>query len=190
MASRLSIANECTTCSPSITLPKPAPKILEHMAAHVLFDTNIKRIDEPCGLCLRPSPHCVFYLKRGKGAGTSDQVDFTKSKCTNKVHFSYAIASLSTPSSPCSNVPLRCPICPASEPCVWRYNLLYHMRAKHPAISLTLYESLWQITGTETYLIKETWLNRHKQKKTRKSRNDKTSSLIVSEVHSSRLALR
>jgi hypothetical protein len=64
------------------------------------------------------------------------------------------------------------------------------MRAKHPTISLTLYEPLWQLTGTETYFIKDTWLNRHKQKKTRKSGNDKSSSLIVSEAHSLRLALR
>ena len=64
------------------------------------------------------------------------------------------------------------------------------MRAKHPAISVMLHEPLWRITSTETYLIKETWLNRHRQKKTRKSRNDKSASLIVSEAHSSRLALR
>jgi hypothetical protein len=185
------IANECTTCSPSVILPKHAPRTLEHMAAHILFDANIKRSDEPCGLCLRPSPHCAFYLKRGKGAGTSEQVDFEKSKCTNKMHFSYSVASLSTPSSPSSNVPLRCPICPASEPCVWRYNLAHHMRAKHPAIiSLALHEPLWQLTRTETHLIKEIWHNRHKLKKTRRSKNDKSVSLVVSEAHSSRLALR
>jgi hypothetical protein len=161
------------------------------MAAHILFDTNVKRTDEPCGLCLRPSPLCTFYLKRGKGAGASEQVDFTRSKCANKVHFSYSVASLSTQSSPSSNVPLCCPICPTSEPCIWRYNFQHHMRAKHPTISLTRYESLWQISSTETYLIKETWANRHKQKKTRISKKSKlTASLVVSEAHSSRLALQ
>jgi hypothetical protein len=190
VASNLAIANECTTCSPSVALPKHAPKILEHMAAHILFDANTNRSDEPCGLCLRPSPLCAFYLKRGKGAGASDQADFTRSKCANNMHFSYSVASLSTPSSPCSNVPLHCPICPASEPCVWRYNLLYHMHAKHPTIPLTPHEPLWHITNTERQLIKEAWVNRHKQRKTRKSKKNIPSMLIVSEAHSSRLALR
>jgi len=186
----LAITNECATCTPSVVLPKHAPKILEHMGAHILFDANIKQSDEPCRLCLRPSPHCTFYLKKGKGIGTSNQVDFTKSKCANQMHFSYSVASSSSLSSPCSNVPLRCPICPASEPCMWRYNFPYHMHTKHPAISVMLHEPLWRITSTETYLIKETWLNRHRQKKMHKARNDKLVSLIVSEAHSSRLALR
>ena len=69
------------------------------MAAHILFDAGIKRSNEPCGLCLRPSPLCKFYLKKGKGAGASDQIDFAKSTCANKIHFSYAVASSSTSSS-------------------------------------------------------------------------------------------
>jgi hypothetical protein len=184
------VANECTNCSPAVALPKQAPRILEHMAAHILFDSGIKRSDEPCGLCLRPSPLCKFYLKKRKGAATSEQIDFAKSTCANKLNFSYAVASTSTSSSPSSNVPIRCPVCPTAEPCPWRYNLLHHMRAKHPTISLTPYESAWQITHTEKRLLKEVWENRHKEKKARRSKKDKSTSLIILEVHSSRLALR
>ena len=184
------VANQCMTCSPSVALPKQAPRILGHMAAHILFDSSIKQSDEPCGLCLRPSPLCKFYLKKTKGAGASEQVDFAKSSCANKVHFSYAVASSSTSSSPSSNVPLRCPICPVAEPCVWRYNLVHHMRAKHPTISLNPYAPLWELTNAEKRLLKEVWENRHKEKKTRKSRKNQSSTLIISEAHSSRLTLR
>ena len=36
------VANECTNCSPAVALPKQAPCILEHMAAHILFNSGIK----------------------------------------------------------------------------------------------------------------------------------------------------
>jgi hypothetical protein len=104
--------------------------------------------------------------------------------------FAYAVAATSTASSPSSNVPIRCPICPTAAPCVWRYNLPYHMRSKHPAISLTRHQSLWQITNAEKSLIKEVWTNRHRLKKTRKSKGKGPPGLIISEAHSSRLALR
>jgi hypothetical protein len=137
--------------------------------------------------------HLPFACFTSKGARVlvSEQVNFTRSKCANKVHFSYSVASLSTDSSPCSNVPLHCPICPASEPCVWRYNFQHHLQAKHPAISLPCYELLWQILSAETYLVKETWVNCHKQKKMCMSKKNKLmASLVVSEAPSSQLALQ
>jgi hypothetical protein len=72
-------ANECMACMPPAALPKQPQRVLEHMAAHILFDSSIDRSSEPCGLCLQPSPLCVYYLKKGKGAGTSEQVDVVKS---------------------------------------------------------------------------------------------------------------
>ncbi|KAF8238801.1 hypothetical protein L208DRAFT_210848 [Tricholoma matsutake] len=48
---------------------------------------HIKRSDEPCGLCLWPMDVCKFYLKWGKGAGVSDQVDFAKSTCIKSVPY-------------------------------------------------------------------------------------------------------
>lgn len=184
------VSNECTACVPSVTLPKSAQRVLEHMASHILFDSSVNRRAKPCGLCLRTSPLCAYYLKRGKGAGASEQVDPAKSVCANKIPFAYAIAAISTSSSPSSNVPLRCPICPTAAPCVWRYNLSYHMRSKHPAISLQPYESLWQITNVEKSQLKEIWNNRHKHKKTRKSKKKNAPGLIISEAHSSCLTLR
>jgi hypothetical protein len=177
-------------CSPAVALPWQGPKILAHIAAHILHDSHVKRSDEPCGLCLRPSPLCRFYLRKGKGAGTSNQVDFAKSTCEKKITFSYAIASESSPSSPSSNVPIYFPVCPTSERCVWRYNLPYHMRNVHPSVSLTPYEDLWTMTNTEKQLLAEVWRNHHRQKKTRKSKKAESPPLVISEAHSSRLTLR
>lgn len=66
----------------------------------------------------------------------------------------------------------------------------YYIQAKHPAILPTLYESHWQIMKMETHLINETWVNCHKQKKTCMTGKNRLSSLVVSEVHSSRLAMQ
>jgi hypothetical protein len=186
----LAVANECINCSPPVLLSRQAPRVLEHMAAHILFDPHIKQSDEPCGLCLQPMAVCKFYLKWGKGAGTSVQVDFAKSTCVKKINFLYAAASISTSPSPSSNVPLRCPICPAAEPCIWQYNLPYHMRAKHPAISLTPHEQIWKISFTEEQLLKEIWDNRHKRKRARRSKKNKSTLLVISEAHSLHLTLR
>jgi hypothetical protein len=82
----LVISHECTTCIPPAALPKQAPRVLEHMAVHILFDPSIDRSAEPCGLCLHPSPLCVYHLKKGKGAGASEQVDFTRTTCAKSYH--------------------------------------------------------------------------------------------------------
>ena len=157
-------AYECTACMPSVILPKQVQRVLEHMAAHILFDSLVERSSEPCGLCLQPTPVCIFHLKKGKGTGASEQIDFAKSVCTKQIPFSYALAAVSAPSSPSSNVPMRCLICPIMAPCVWRYNLPYLMQSKHPTISIMPYESLWLISNAEKCLIKEIWTNRHRQK--------------------------
>jgi hypothetical protein len=93
--------------------------------------------------------------------------------------------------SPSSNVPLHCPICPVAEPCVWRYNIPYHMRSRHPTIPLTPHEPYWQITNAEKQMLKDIWDNRHKQtrKKLHKSKKNMSSSLVISEAHSSHLTL-
>ncbi|RXW13089.1 hypothetical protein EST38_g12763, partial [Candolleomyces aberdarensis] len=60
---------ECEFCDPAPTLDAAqGQRVLEHMAVHILFDPKVKASDEPCGLCLRPSPICRFYLKKGKGS--------------------------------------------------------------------------------------------------------------------------
>ncbi|KAJ7824027.1 hypothetical protein B0H13DRAFT_1919358 [Mycena leptocephala] len=59
-------------------------RILEHCAAHLLYDSSINRQHELCGLCMRPAPMCVFYLKKVNG---NPQIDWERSTCKFKISF-------------------------------------------------------------------------------------------------------
>ncbi|KAF9006383.1 hypothetical protein BDZ89DRAFT_1233208 [Hymenopellis radicata] len=164
---------KCTHCQPPVPLPKKdGPRTIEHAAAHQLFDSQIDRAQEPCGLCLRPAG--VF--------------DWKKSTCANQVNFSYARAAASTDSSPCSNVPVRCPECnDVKAPAVWSYNMLAHLKRRHPHVDFEAYEDKYKIDDFEYDMLKNVWANRHKKQKKRKSKK-KIATLLISEAHSSRLA--
>lgn len=187
--------NQCNVCMPPVFFKDKtsAHRILEHNAAHILFDSHLKRGDELCGLCLRPAPACIFYLKKGKGSKSTDQIHMKKSSCANMLGFSYSVAEESTQTAPCSNVPIRCPICPETNatPVHWRLNLEQHMKSRHREISnLVPYEHLWKISEAEKVQLKAIWNDRHKEKCSRKSRKVGSDSLIISETHSSRLGFR
>lgn len=154
--------NTCPSCSPSVPLNSSQGQcVLSHIGSHILHDIGVDRASEPCGLCLRPAPMCLFYLKKGKGANASLKIDFTKSRgCPNMLKYSYSVASKSTASSPCSNIPLPCPLCPNSDPAVWRYNMEEHICRVHPMALRTKYQSLWMLTRSEKELMKEIWTNR------------------------------
>lgn len=85
----------CPKCEPSVELEwNEAPRVLEHMAAHFLFDRSTNPSLEPCGFCARPYPMCVFYTRKGKGADSGLQVDFKRSHgCERAVPFKYKAAS-------------------------------------------------------------------------------------------------
>ena len=181
---------QCPSCTPTIKLPKSAQRVLEHMAAHIHFDPGIDSTKEPCGFCLRPSPLCVFYLKKGKGADASQQLDYARSTCANMTTFSYSVAALSSASSPCSNVPIRCSWCSDSAAAVWRYNMPHHVKAKHPYVSLQDHGDVWKIGNSEKHELRRVWDNRHKVKKSRKKNKASMTLLNISDAHSSHLALR
>jgi hypothetical protein len=145
---------------------------------------------EPCGLCLRASPLCTFYLKKSKGADGNLRVDYNKSKCANMIPFSYGVAAISTASSPCSNVPVQCPWCPQSSPAIWRYNVFRHIKDRHVYVPLKDHEDIWKIGNSERDGLRRIWNNRHKVKKTRKARNQTTPNLVTSEAHTSHRVLR
>lgn len=115
---------DCTMCGPTAALNwRNTPRILEHMGAHILYDTKLNASEERCGLCLRPAPMCQIYIKKGRGTQGRCSVDQKKSKCPNFVRFNYRNAETSSESSPCSNVPVICPLCPTGSPAVWTYSL-------------------------------------------------------------------
>uniref|UniRef100_A0A8H7XX72 Uncharacterized protein n=1 Tax=Psilocybe cubensis TaxID=181762 RepID=A0A8H7XX72_PSICU len=90
------VMNACPICDPPFELAgKVGPRILEHMASHILHDLNINREDEPCGLCLRPSPQCLFFLK--KGANGNIRINKEASTgCPNAIQYQYGPAERST----------------------------------------------------------------------------------------------
>lgn len=69
-------------------------------------------------------------------------------------------------------------------------NLEQHIQTRHRGQSLAPYEHLWNITAAEQHQLNTVWDNRHKEKHSRKSRKGNSSTLIISETHSSRLLLR
>jgi len=182
--------SQCPLCTPAVDFSNAsAHRVLEHNAGHILFDDRINITDQPCRLCLRPSPACTFYLKKGKGGKSSVQLDMKKSSCANKLTFQYAVAEESSQSAPCSNVPTACPLCPErSAPAVWRYLLPYHLKDVHKLNNLEPYAHLWTITQSEKTQLKNIWNEKHTMKRTRKSK--KKTGFKISDAHCSRLALR
>jgi len=126
-------ASICPRCSPAVTLDlSQGQRVLEHIGAHILHDPGITQSTELCGLCLREPPFCEFFLAKGKGANRS------------------SVAAESTPSSPCSNVPITCPLCSKTAPAVWKYFLKAHFQEAHKSAQLSMYEHLWKLSNFET----------------------------------------
>lgn len=178
---------QCPYCNKD--LGKSGQDVLKHMAAHIHFDPAVKAIRQPCGLCLRYS-ECTFYLSKGKGSDASPKINETISTCPNLVHFNYSVAAVSTPASPCSNVPVTCKECPTGAPAIWRYNFLEHLKSRHPHVNPAVYKTTWTIGNAEKASLKSIWDDRLKAKKKRVSKKAKTVNLVISEAHSSRLTLK
>ncbi|KAJ3548106.1 hypothetical protein NMY22_g1393 [Coprinellus aureogranulatus] len=178
--------SRCTLCEPAVALDlSDGQRVLEHIGCHILFDPAVKRTDLPCGLCLLPPSLCKYFVVRGKGSKASMRVDHLRSSgCSRSVNYQYARAATSVKSAPCSNVPLRCPLCPKSEPAVWRYNLEQHLKFAHSPDAATRYAELWEIDETERTAMKFIWSNRKKQK-ARKSKKKKEQGLTISKEHAS-----
>jgi hypothetical protein len=179
----------CPNCSPVVTIDaKQGQRLLAHIGAHILHDPKVDRLSKPCGLCLRPSPMCQFFLKKGKGANGNITLNTTLSKgCPNMIKFSYGVAGKSSESSPCSNVPIPCPLCSKGEPGIWRYNMKYHIMALHPLAQLSRYEDLWTISNFEKTEMKHIW---HARQKVPVKRPANHLPMATSKAHTSRLAFR
>lgn len=147
--------------------------------------------DEPCGVCLRPSSRCRIFLGRS-GTGHPN-IDMKKTfGCGNMkaLGFRYSIAMESTDSSPCSNVPLACPLCPAkTSPAVWRYNFTYHMRQAHPDANLSDFETIHSLSKFEIDFIDSIWEERLTIVSQQAGKSKASSNLLISEAHTSTHAL-
>ncbi|KAF9001173.1 hypothetical protein BDQ17DRAFT_1426738 [Cyathus striatus] len=132
--------SECMRCSPPTTLDlTQGQRILEHMGAHILFDPDVVK-------------------SKGKGANGKVRINQQSSNgCMMKTRFSYNVAADSTASSPCSNVPISCPICPSSEPAVWKYFMKRHFEDRHGSQRIKDHSHLWHITPFENDEMRRIW---------------------------------
>ncbi|KAA1480082.1 hypothetical protein DENSPDRAFT_789907 [Dentipellis sp. KUC8613] len=182
------VDHSCPNCIPEVKFDSSkGQRILAHVGSHILHDPSVDRDLEPCGLCLRPAPICQVFLTKDKGSKGNLRVDMTKSSCPNRVKFSYGTAAKSTSSSPCSNVPIHCPLCPTGAAAVWRYNGRAHFTRHHPSVALDTYKDLWTVSRFEAREMAMVWKNRHRQPESRKKPAE---TLSISDAHSSNLASR
>jgi hypothetical protein len=111
---------------------------IKHMGKHILL--AFRRIPDPlslkpgvevgvdpCGWCGRED--CQMQLVQGKSI-------FIQSSCLyHYAKMSYARAVQPTKTSPCTSVPVHCPICPESfsgQPkTIWKYNAMSHFESEH-----------------------------------------------------------
>ena len=160
--------------------------LLSHIGAHLLYDSSLDPSLELCGLCFRPAPLCVFFLRRGKGVGSSQQIDLRTSRCPNLIPFSYLSAAKEATHSPCTNVPVICPLCPSTSSAVWKYNMKAHFEKSHTSAVYRTYSTDFPISESEREGLKKIWESRFKKRRQSKSSKPKTNLLPISEAHSSR----
>lgn len=178
------MTSDCPHCSPSVMLDLlQGQRVLEHIGAHILYDPEVvQSTGMPlCGLCLQPLPLCQFFLAKGKGVHSKPRINQKNQEVVLKVNYSYSVVAESTPSSPCSNVPIHCPVCPKSGPAIWKYFMKSDFKEKHRTL-LTKHEHLWKISNFERAEIKKIWAKQGKVT-AKHNKKSKASPLIISEKH-------
>jgi hypothetical protein len=166
------------------------------MAAHHLHGPPLT-YPNPCGLCLSPGGTCEFFLKSSEGSKDGAKaIDMRKSHCPylKKRRFDLGRASESKESSPSSNIPIECPLCPSKGPnkasAVWKYNMPEHFRTVHPRANWEEYAKLYEIMPAERSWLKKVWNTRLKVKKPYKTKSKELGALSISDAHSATMALR
>lgn len=152
-----------------------APGLLAHISAHILHNICVQDQRNLCGLCLS-NGLCTFqFVPSSKGSS----VDVKASQCPSIRNFSIKSAAKYTETSPCTNHPLICPLCPEKSAGVWKYNLRSHLVDKHGA-NPELYLTLFQLHPDEKIKLKAVF-----QAVPRQSKISKEVYLPASEAHSS-----
>ncbi|KAF6759684.1 hypothetical protein DFP72DRAFT_806227, partial [Ephemerocybe angulata] len=160
-------ASSCSLCVPAVPIDPSPPRILEHMGADILLDSKVDRSTEPCGMCGLPAQQCRYVVVKERGSKASNHVDWKRTVgCARPVNFSCKRALEYSDSSPCTNVPLVCPLCTTDDPAVWRYNLRNHLEQKHSTEAVIRYASLWTLSEDEVAGMKRIWRDRRRSKAT------------------------
>ncbi|KAH9072191.1 hypothetical protein EDB83DRAFT_2220323 [Lactarius deliciosus] len=182
----------CSRCGTRVKLDwRNTQRILEHLGAHILYDTTLNTTEEHCGLCLRLAPLCCIYLTKGHGTGGRTSVDQSKLVCPNLVRFNYKNAAQSSEKSPCSNIPITCSLCQVGSPAVWTYCLHSHYCVHHnlKAAHFPKHPNV-ELSQSEKDGMKRVWGSHFKQWKSYFSKKKHNTPLAISEAHQSRLLIQ
>ena len=106
-----------------------------------------------------------------------------------KVKYSYGVAAESSSSSPCSNVPVACPLCSNSSPAVWKYFMKAHFQETHKSAPIPKYEHLWKLSNFEVAEMKKIWAKR-KNVVVKRTKKSDIPPLVVSEHHRAHIPAR
>jgi len=113
----------------------------------------------------------------------SPKIDQSRlSGCPVKLTFLYTVAAKSSTSSPCSNVPLHCPICPKLALAVAKYNLKIHLLKAHPNVPVNNYESLWSLSNFKNAEMKNIW-GKQQDVSVKQPKQSNIPPLVISEAH-------
>ncbi|KAJ7938681.1 hypothetical protein B0H13DRAFT_2554499, partial [Mycena leptocephala] len=121
---------KCFVCGKDVA----GPDRQNHMGRHIFLSQRGIEEDRvitpvspnyPCGFCGKATSNggCSIAIRGGKAA----------SSCHEVYEFQIAAASKSTAAKPCTNVPLRCTLCPDTH---WKYNMAAHLADNHPGWEL------------------------------------------------------
>lgn len=183
--------SSCPRCSPAVPLDLlQGQKVLEHIGAHILHDPSLTQSTQLCGLCLWPPPFCQFFLIKGKSANGSLKINQTSSQgCVMKVKYSYSAAAESSFSSPCSNVPVACPLCSKTSPAVWKYFMKAHFQETHRSAPIPKYEHLWKLSNFEAAEMKRIWA-KQKNVVVKRTKKSNIPLLVISKHHHALIPVR
>jgi len=133
---------QCHFCTQSTKLKNMRNHVGKHtilLAKHAKDGSDILKPGmigvDPCGWCGRDG--CKVQLtKKGNSHSISSSCPYQYSKMV------YAWALKCTKASPCTNVPIHCPICLpglSGQPrTLWKYNALFHFATEHAPVGQKL----------------------------------------------------
>jgi hypothetical protein len=157
------------------------PELLRHNGGHILHDARLKDANNPCGFCLGVDSTCTVRLvKRGKVF----QINTNDSTCPLRCPVKIKTASVLSNSSPCTNIPVQCPLCDKHANAIWKYNLKAHLIKVHQTPNVQLYSKLFEITEDEKVLMRGVFRTVPRSRKKKQKRT-----FQVSEAHSTHLVL-
>ncbi|KAH9923817.1 uncharacterized protein B0H18DRAFT_934574 [Fomitopsis serialis] len=124
----------CFICGESETIAQ----MRNHVGHHLLYelrdvpDPKPHKIEigtEPCGWCGRDGECITQLVKKGNSRILHSSCEYHHTK------MKYGAASKTNKNTPCTNVPIHCPLCPPTsngQPrTIWKYNTFIHLLLEH-----------------------------------------------------------